>query len=350
MSLSTSSRHLVAAIVVVAALGLCACGDDEPTTSSAGDAAQNASFPVTIRHQLGTTTIPSAPKRVVTVGLRDQDFVLALGVKPVGVRDWYGKRQNAIWPWAQEAVGTSKPVIVGDSSGLKFEQIAALRPDVIVGLYAGLTEAEYGKLKRIAPTVADSERYADFAIPWEAQLKITAEALGQEAKATKTIADLKARFAKERKAHPEFAGKQAVYGGLAGDPGLYTSVDQRGAFLTDLGFSKVPEIDRLAPKAEAYFAGFSIERYRLLDRDVAVVVGPGGTKAKQIAAQPLYKRLKVVRENRAIYLDELEGPIAGALTFGSPLSLEYALDEMVPRLAAAADGDPATIPAPEPRG
>jgi iron complex transport system substrate-binding protein len=34
--------------------------------------------------------------------------------------------------------------------------------------------------------------------------------------------------------------------------------------------------------------------------------------------------------------------VAAALGFGSPLSLPYLLDTVVPALAAAADGDPAT--------
>jgi iron complex transport system substrate-binding protein len=33
----------------------------------------------------------------------------------------------------------------------------------------------------------------------------------------------------------------------------------------------------------------------------------------------------------------------GALGYGSPLSLPYLLDRVAPALAAAADGDPATV-------
>jgi iron complex transport system substrate-binding protein len=48
-----------------------------------------------------------------------------------------------------------------------------------------------------------------------------------------------------------------------------------------------------------------------------------------------------VRRDRVVYLD-LADHAAGALGFSSPLSLPYLIDELVPRLAAAVDGDPAT--------
>jgi iron complex transport system substrate-binding protein len=48
-----------------------------------------------------------------------------------------------------------------------------------------------------------------------------------------------------------------------------------------------------------------------------------------------------VREDRVIYLD-LEDQLAGALGYSSPLSLPFAIEEAVPRLAAAIDGDPKT--------
>ncbi|MGH8910768.1 MAG: hypothetical protein ACRD0K_30795, partial [Egibacteraceae bacterium] len=49
--------------------------------------------------------------------------------------------------------------------------------------------------------------------------------------------------------------------------------------------------------------------------------------------------LAVVREGRVVVLDELVG---GALAWGTVLSLPFAIDDLVPQLAAAIDGVPAT--------
>ncbi|MGQ0679803.1 MAG: hypothetical protein ACT4OM_09150 [Actinomycetota bacterium] len=50
-----------------------------------------------------------------------------------------------------------------------------------------------------------------------------------------------------------------------------------------------------------------------------------------------------MKENRTVPGVE---PIEGALYWASVSSLPFALDKLVPMLAAAADGDPLTIPTP----
>ena len=94
-------------------------------------------FPVTLTHKFGTTTIDTQPERVVSLGFAGIDNLLALGVKPVAVRYWYGDYPYAAWPWAQDALGDAQPVVLkGD---LNIEQIAALQPDVIMAVSSGIT-------------------------------------------------------------------------------------------------------------------------------------------------------------------------------------------------------------------
>ena len=74
-----SAEVLVATILDVLDLEAAA-----PTPSA------EAAFPVTIEHKYGSTTIATRPERVVSVGDRDHEHLLALGIEPAGVRDWYG--------------------------------------------------------------------------------------------------------------------------------------------------------------------------------------------------------------------------------------------------------------------
>jgi iron complex transport system substrate-binding protein len=67
---------------------------------------------VTIEHARGSTTIQSEPKRVVTVGLRDQEPLLALGVKAVGAMDWFQQDTFAEWPWEKRAWSGKPPQVV----------------------------------------------------------------------------------------------------------------------------------------------------------------------------------------------------------------------------------------------
>ena len=87
---------------------------------------------VTIEHKYGSTTVPETPTRVVTVGLVEQDALLALGVVPVGTTEWYGEQPGALWPWAQaelETLGGELPTVVGGPSGSARGSVSAGRPD-----------------------------------------------------------------------------------------------------------------------------------------------------------------------------------------------------------------------------
>ena len=74
-----------------------------------------------------------------------------------------------------------------------------------------------------------------------------------------------------------------------------------------------------------------------MDQDLVVMYGA----QKDILANPVFKRLDAVKEDRVIYLD-LTDQFAGALGFASALSLPYLVDEAEESLTNAVDGDPAT--------
>ena len=200
MQLARLGAPLFVALATVAA----GCGDDDssspttvaPTTSAA--AATSAAFPATVEHALGTTVVEESPQRVVTVGVTEQDFVLALGVTPVGVTDWYGDQPFATWPWAQDELGDAEPTVLVNKDGLDYEGIAALDPDLIIGTNAGLDDEAYGKLTAIAPTIAHPKDAPLYFSPWDDQFRLIGAALGKDAETTGIIDDIDAQFAAAR--------------------------------------------------------------------------------------------------------------------------------------------------------
>lgn len=340
----TRRAPLLLLLLAALAVGGCGSGDDGGDATAAAPAGTGAkttaaadasAFPVTITHKFGATTVPAEPQRVVVAGYTEQDAVLALGVTPVAVRGFFGGYPWKTRPWAQAALKGRTPAVVGTEE-LNVEAVAAQRPDLIIAMNTGMKKADYTRLSRIAPTLAQSGDVVDFGMSWQDQTTMIGRALGREAQARKVVADLEARFAAVRKEHPEFARATAVlaYGGPDGY-GAYTSQDTRSRFLADLGFRLPADIDRIAGKA--FFTALSKERFRLLDKDAVLMFGPQGT----IERDSVFRRLDAVKQDRIVYLD-LTDQIAGALGFASPLSLPYLLDEAVPKLAAAVDGDPAT--------
>lgn len=329
---------IAAGAVLAAPLAACGGSDEAPATPApvGGPADQS---PITMEHKFGRVSLDAVPGRVVAVGYNDQDFALALGVRPLGFRQFQGADISGRL-WAQAALGGTKPALVGETD-IEFEKIAALRPDLILAVYSGITKGDYDKLAQIAPTVAQSKAFVDYGMPWEDQLELTGRALGRSAEATKVAADVRGRIANARKTLYAAGRTIALGSGGAGSGGSFSafaSADLRSRFFTALGLEMPTEVDRLAGRS--FYTDLSAERLDLLDRDALVIYG---AKA-ELAKAPTFARLGVVREDRTIYLDE-QGAISQAIGFSSPLSIPYALERIVPRLRAAFDGDPGTVPA-----
>ncbi len=339
-------RALALVVAVVLSLAACGGGGDAPAAAPvvppagdpAGDVAgEAAAFPVTVEHKFGRTDVPAEPRRVLSLGYQEHDTIFALGVTPIAVRYWYGDKSDVIYPWADDEAAGAAPEILDMPFGeLSFERIAALQPDLILGVYSGITEAEYETLSRIAPTVPQSADYVDFGVPWQDMVRTAGTVLGRPGRAEKLIAGLEGRFATARAAHPAFAGLTvavATYGGPGKPTGFFASEDPRSRFFTSLGFTVPSALDAIA--GDEFFGEVSAERLDLLDADVLVwdqlQYVDGGAAA--VKADALASRLAAMRDGRALFL---EGDVENAFAFNSVLSLPFVLDQVVPQLAAAA--------------
>ena len=328
--------------VVVATLALplilTACGsDDEPEAGPAPAAhAAEGPFPVTVEHRLGETVIEEAPERVVVVGLTEQDILLALGVTPVAVTEWYGEQPHATWPWAQDLLGDAEPVVLSQADGIEFEKIATLDPDLIIGTNSGMTEKDFELLSAIAPTVTNVEGSTPYFSPWQDQVLQVARALGREADGEALIDEVEGEYAEVRAAHPEWEGQTATFSqGGPYDGLLYVYPDDLStSFLTDLGFTITEGLEGYAPDLGSQ-AEISAENTNLLDADVIVFATEDAKMFDQLQDFGTIGSLSAVTENRAVYTD---GTLAGALYFLTPLSLQYALDRLTPMLEQATAG------------
>jgi iron complex transport system substrate-binding protein len=332
---------LAAAAGLTLLLAACGSGGDQTPAASGSSAAAEAAFPVTIDHKFGRTTIKAEPKRIVVVGLVEQDALLSVGVVPVATTEWFGQKPGAIWPWATGKLGgAAAPAVLTDTDGIQFEKVAALRPDLILGLYSGLSDQDYKTLSKIAPTVAQPPGALDFGVSWQDVTRTVGRAVGRSAQADQVVGDVQAKLAAARAAHPEFAGRTALMATTYQGYYVYGPQDARGRLLTDLGFA-LPD-GLAAVTGQQFGAGLSKERTDMLDTDVLIWLVDDYAKGRAaVQSDPLYAKLKVKSEGRDIFLtdSELEG---AATSFETALSLPYLLDKLVPQLAAAVDGNPAT--------
>jgi iron complex transport system substrate-binding protein len=333
-----SRRRLLTGAGAFGALGLLtACGSAEPSAPAGGPGAAGA-FPCTVEHSKGATEIPRAPQRVVTVGFSDQDPVLAMGVRPVGVTDWYGDHPYATWPWAQDELGDARPAVLnrGAFTGTpdyKYEEIAALDPDLIIGLYTSMDATQYQTLSRIAPTVAPPAGYPEWGAPWDEYTRLAGRALGVPDRAEELIAGVEARLEAAAAANPRFEGRTAVVAERqeGGESFVRSPNDPRSQLVAALGFTIPPEIGELAGDMDG--ATISDEQMGLLDRDV-LLWNTGFTPEvrREIERAPLYSRLKVVQTGRSVFVDD--PMVSAAWTWGTVLSLPTVIDALVAEISA----------------
>jgi iron complex transport system substrate-binding protein len=338
MSPTLARRLPVALVAAVTAVVLAACGGTSgPASTPAADtqtSSGGSAFPVTIEHKYGRTEIKAEPRKVVTLGLTDQEAVLAMGVKPVGAVDWFGERPYGAFPWTSPLWGGAQPEIVGERGDFNFEKIAALKPDVIIAQYAALSQEQYDTVSKIAPTVAQSGKYGDFATPWRDMTRTIGQALGKSAKAEELVTGIEAKFAQVRKDHPEFAGKTVAVADTTG-PGKYAvfaANDPRSVLMTEIGFKIPDQIANLTKDGNP--VEFGAEKLDLLEVDRLVWLTSDDAAPDQIKANALYQKLKVAQEGRAVFVPYTTPPIGAAVTFATVLSIPYALDQALPLLSA----------------
>lgn len=292
-------------------------------------------FPVEIEHRFGVTQVDAPPQKVVSLSFIGHDFLLALGIAPYALRRWYGTDPYGVWAWGHAALGDAQPIVMFGE--IDIELIAAMQPDLILGQWSGMTARDYALLSRIAPTIAARAEYGDYGTPWQEMLRTIARATGTLVKAEQIIHRIETRFETIRQAHPEWAGASAVMV-WAGQTGAYTNRDIRGRFLEHLGFQIPDAINDLGTR-DNFYVLLPAEDLSPIDVDALIWIDAGGS-APVLNRMPMRPTLRAYKEGREVYADPL---LSAALSHSSPLSLDYALDRMVPLLEAATDGDPRTV-------
>src|ERR1700748_2517858 len=175
-----------AGLLVVTAPAACSSHKAQPSSTAGGG-------PLTLTHAFGEPTIAEPPQRVVSAGFTGGGALLALGVVPVAVTNWFGDQPFGVWPWAQPKLGAAKPVVLNLDNGIEVQKIAGLKPDLIVATDAGLDQDSYQKLAAIAPTLAQSDGDAFFE-PWKDQAKAIGQASHHSAQIAPLINGVKKGF------------------------------------------------------------------------------------------------------------------------------------------------------------
>lgn len=324
---------------------LSSCSSDHavPTEPDASYTAEPNTFPVTIEHKFGSTTIPQAPHRIVVVGLNEQDFFLSLGVTPIADTQWLNYGEGGIGPWTKpELHGTQLPHVLSEDSPTLVEDIAALDPDVIVGIYSELDDVKYHELSQIAPVIAQPKNTSNYTVPWQNELETIGKILGKPKQAALVKQQVETTFNHVTATHPQFANKTTVMAAIDNNElAMLASGDTRSRFLTALGFKIPTRIDELA--SSQFFTSVSIERTDLINTDLLFWEEDSTEHGfDKLSTDKNFASQNVIKQKHVIVINDT-GDIFNALTIGSPLSYLWVLPKIIPAITAALEGKPQTL-------
>jgi iron complex transport system substrate-binding protein len=326
-------RTYFSLLAVLAVLLVGACSSDSDGSGQSDPSASGGSYPVTIDHRLGSTTIPAKPERIVALGVPDVDVLLAVGVTPVAVL------MADDWPWQIDKIDEAKTEIMPYSAdGPNYEKIAALEPDLILATGLGGNDAYYGQLSQIAPTLADKDGV--LTTDWKTTAREIGRAIGETAAVEKAVTSAEQVVKDARQAHP--AAEGATYSaGFIYTPGavsVETSADlPQARLLADLGLTVESSIatEILNDSADSSQVGagttnVAYEKLGVLNAADALIVGFTDDSAeKMFEEQRLVQELEAVKAGHYLALDRFGYTAGSFVTIGS---IPFAIEALTPLL------------------
>ncbi|BAY38455.1 ABC transporter, iron(III) dicitrate-binding periplasmic protein [Nostoc sp. NIES-2111] len=248
-----------------------------------------------VQHAMGKTCIPRHPQRVVTLWMGTFCSTLALGIKPIA-STW--NPGEPLPDYLRNKVNDVE--IVGTLSEPNLEKILLLKPDLILGNTR--SKNIYQQLSEIAPTVVMN--LPSPPVSWQQHLEDTAKFLNKEQESKQLIANYGQRIAQIRQALEDSLDMQVSVATVDQMFGIYIYGKNHpaGAVLKDIGLQR-PDTQR----GDFFIKdGISPENLSTLDGDVLFLSyrGDGAKKTlEKLQQNPLWKKLKVVQQNRVYLVD-----------------------------------------------
>jgi iron complex transport system substrate-binding protein len=316
-------RGFLSAGAAAGLLALAGCSSDKTPSAVTGGGGNG---PVTISHAFGETTIANPPKRVVSAGFTGQDDLLALGIVPIAMTNWFGDQPFGVWPWAQPRLGAAKPIVLNLDNGIQVHQISGLKPDLIVATDAGLDQDTYQKLAAIAPTLAQSDGDAFFE-PWKDQAKAIGQAVFQSGQIDALINGVDKGFTAVADKYPQFKNRRVLLlQGKLHDDNVVAATGWQTDFLTQMGLGIPTGLAALAVDKQRAFIPRDKMRSVLGDAELLIWMTESEADQAALLANPDVAELR----SRSVFTTKDQ---AGAIAYASPLSYPLVADQLPPQIA-----------------
>ncbi|QRY62651.1 ABC transporter substrate-binding protein [Gordonia sp. PDNC005] len=290
-----------AAVVLAGSLALSACSTTADESSSSGET-------ITVSTNKGDVDVPVNPTRVVALDNTSAETLKAFGVTPVAIpKQLYSKQHLSEW------IDNSDIKDVGVHSEPKFDVIADVQPDLIIGGYR--FSKHDAELKKIADE--SNGAFIDIAASDDApngrvaamiaQTETLGKIFGKEDQAQQIIADFNTKLDAAKKATNGQTVFLSIVNGGKIDNGakrmspLTEPLDVKDVFAGQGGDHH--QNSGLTPEA---IAQANPQWVIVMDRDAAVEPEDGSKPqpaSAVFAAQDAFKNTEFTTKNQIVYLD-----------------------------------------------
>jgi len=266
---------------------LVGCNSKEASNKDAKDVTESNS----IKHEMGTTEVPTNAKKIVVLELSFVDALQGVGITPIGIAD--DNKMDMIEKLVGEKINYTS---VGTREQPNLEVISSLQPDLIIADVQRHKNI-YEDLQKIAPTIELKSRESTYTENIDS-FKTIAKAVNKEAEAEKRLKEhdkkldaLKAELADEK-------GK-SILTAVVRDTSFqgHTASSYDGELLENLGFE-------IAAKSNEAYVEINLEQLSTIDPDILVLAqNEGKLVIDDWKSNPLWKNLKAVKENKIFVVD-----------------------------------------------
>ncbi|WP_427171568.1 ABC transporter substrate-binding protein [Arthrobacter sp. 92] len=305
--------------------------------------AESGTFPVTLPHAFGSTTVQAAPTRIATLGYASQDVCIELGVVPAGVPQ-YELRGFGTSLWFNKAVTAMNAVMPAqyrDAEEPPYEELKSLKPDLILAVNSGISREEYDRLTEIAPVVAYPGK--PFGTDWRTTTTTVGKAIGKPQAAQDLIASVEEGISKARSSYTDLNGSSFIYLGASQAPGadfeVYDEDSNQVRILKDFGVVPSPvmakvvaEGSRKKVKAGTGPVLWESRRAGELQADIDVVAVFSDKQA--ILKDGVLNGLPGAKHDSLVLVRTSDDALA--LVEASPLGVKWVTWTVLPELARAA--------------
>lgn len=294
-------RALLAGLAALLVLAGCSGGESGGSGGSGGGETR------TVQSERGPVEVPAAPQRIAVLsgGLAGDLFTLDAPVVAADPRVLGVQNDATGFPpsWSAKAQQQGTQRLASEGAGLSIEQVAAARPDLIIGGGQGFTAAQaaqaYPQLQQIAPTVL-----LPAFTQWQDQLTRIAEVAGRADRVPGLLQAYQDRVAQVRGAirlPPQ--PTVFLYRTRENKPFAIVPTAALPRIATDLGFTPDDVITK-ANNPPLFGTGDSFEISpellpRVADAPTAIYIPIGQTPIDQLRSDPVYARLPAFASGNA---------------------------------------------------